>query len=64
MLIISQQVFVSSIWQKNTLIAGAVTGAVMSAVNKNNKDKILTDAIVGGAVATAASFVRNFITGK
>ncbi|KAL6191330.1 hypothetical protein ACLB2K_037721 [Fragaria x ananassa] len=49
---------------KNTLIAGAVTGAVMSAVNKNNKDKILTDAIVGGAVATAAYFIRNFRTAK
>ncbi|KAM5569734.1 hypothetical protein ABKV19_016976 [Rosa sericea] len=49
---------------KNTMIAGAMTGAVMSAVNKNNKDKILADAIVAGTIAGAALFLRNLATGS
>lgn len=43
--------------QKNAMIGGALTGAVVSAASNNNKDKIVLDAITGGAVATAAEFL-------
>ncbi|XP_045804250.1 outer envelope pore protein 16, chloroplastic-like [Trifolium pratense] len=46
---------------KNALIGGAVTGAIVSAANKNKKDKIAVDAITGAAIATAAEFI-NYIT--
>ncbi|GMN24200.1 hypothetical protein TIFTF001_000465 [Ficus carica] len=46
---------------KNAMIGGALTGALASIANKNNKDKVLTDAITGGAVATAAEFI-NYLT--
>lgn len=47
--------------QKNAMIGGAVTGAVISAVTNNGRDKIVTDAIAGGAIATAAEFI-NYLT--
>ncbi|KAK2986097.1 hypothetical protein RJ640_003752 [Escallonia rubra] len=46
---------------KNAMIGGAFTGALVSAVSNNNRDKIVMDAITGGAVATAAEFL-NYIT--
>ncbi|KAL6203247.1 hypothetical protein ACLB2K_026949 [Fragaria x ananassa] len=46
---------------KNAMIGGAVTGAVISAATSNNKDRILVDAITGGAIATAAEFL-NYLT--
>ncbi|WVZ00049.1 hypothetical protein V8G54_026118 [Vigna mungo] len=42
---------------KNAMIGGAVTGAVVSAVSNNKKDKIAIDAITGAAIATAAEFI-------
>lgn len=44
--------------QKNAMIGGAVTGAVVSAVSNNKKDKIAIDAITGAAIATAAEFIN------
>ncbi|PIN24376.1 hypothetical protein CDL12_02909 [Handroanthus impetiginosus] len=46
---------------KNAMIGGALTGALVSAASNNNKDKIVMDAIAGGAVATAAEFI-NYLT--
>ncbi|KAK1357273.1 Outer envelope pore protein 16, chloroplastic [Heracleum sosnowskyi] len=46
---------------KNALLAGAATGALVSAVGNNKRDKIVQDAITGGAVATAAQFI-NYLT--
>ena len=42
---------------KNAMIGGALTGALVSAASNNNKDKVVLDAITGGAVATAAEFL-------
>ncbi|KAJ0567034.1 hypothetical protein HanIR_Chr06g0280191 [Helianthus annuus] len=42
---------------KNAMIGGALTGALVSAVGNNKGDKIIMDAITGGAVATAAEFI-------
>ena len=47
--------------QKNAMIGGALTGAVISIASNKDKDKILIDAITGGAVATAAEFI-NYLT--
>ncbi|KAL6506375.1 Outer envelope pore protein 16, chloroplastic [Orobanche gracilis] len=44
--------------QKNAMIGGALTGALVSAATNNNNDKIVMDAIAGGAVATAADFLN------
>ncbi|KAM0996296.1 hypothetical protein ACFX2C_006317 [Malus domestica] len=46
---------------KNAMLGGALTGALVSAASKENKDKILVDAITGGAIATAAEFI-NYLT--
>ncbi|KAJ4725813.1 outer envelope pore protein 16, chloroplastic [Melia azedarach] len=43
---------------KNAMIGGALTGALVSAVGNNNKDKVVMDALAGGAIATAAEFLR------
>lgn len=43
------------------MIGGALTGALVSVASNNNKDKIVMDAITGGAVATAAEFL-NYLT--
>ncbi|KAA3458556.1 outer envelope pore protein 16, chloroplastic isoform X1 [Gossypium australe] len=40
--------------QKNAMIGGALTGALVSAATNNNKDQIVSDALAGGAVATAS----------
>jgi len=43
----------------NALISGAVTGAAMSFSDKHySRDKMIKDAITGGAIATAAEFIR------
>ncbi|XP_071697089.1 outer envelope pore protein 16, chloroplastic [Rutidosis leptorrhynchoides] len=42
---------------KNAMIGGALTGALVSAVSSNKGDKIVMDAITGGAIATAAEFI-------
>lgn len=47
--------------QKNAMFGGALTGAVISAASNNGRDKIVTDAIAGGAIATAAEFL-NYLT--
>ncbi|KZV14095.1 outer envelope pore protein 16, chloroplastic [Dorcoceras hygrometricum] len=44
---------------KNAAISGALTGAVLSAATNRNRDKIVLDAITGGAVATAAEFLNH-----
>ncbi|KAJ7947645.1 outer envelope pore protein 16, chloroplastic [Quillaja saponaria] len=46
---------------KNAMIGGAMTGALISAATSNDKDRIMIDAITGGAVATAAEFL-NYLT--
>lgn len=43
------------------MIGGALTGAVISAATSSDKDRILVDAITGGAIATAAEFL-NYLT--
>lgn len=43
------------------MIGGALTGALVSAASNNNRDKVVIDAITGGAVATAAEFI-NYLT--
>jgi hypothetical protein len=47
--------------QKNAMIGGAVTGALVSAANNHKNDKIAVDAITGAAIATAAEFI-NYLT--
>ncbi|KAF7153389.1 hypothetical protein RHSIM_Rhsim01G0227500 [Rhododendron simsii] len=46
---------------KNATLGGALTGALVSAASNNNRDKIVMDAIAGGAIATAAEFL-NYLT--
>lgn len=41
------------------MIGGALTGALVSAVGNNNKDRIVTDALTGGAIAAASVFLNN-----
>lgn len=47
--------------QKNAMIGGALTGLTISAASGNNKDRVVLDAITGGAIATAADFI-NYLT--
>ncbi|KAI3981213.1 hypothetical protein MKX01_041352 [Papaver californicum] len=47
--------------KKNAMLGGAATGALVSAASSNNREKIVIDAIVGGAIATAAEFI-NYLT--
>ncbi|VVB01900.1 unnamed protein product [Arabis nemorensis] len=44
---------------KNAMLAGAVTGAVVSAASNKGKDKVVVDAITGGALATASKFLND-----
>ncbi|XP_031484628.1 outer envelope pore protein 16, chloroplastic [Nymphaea colorata] len=46
---------------KNAMIGGALTGALLSAAKNNNRDKIVADALTGGAIATASVFVNRLI---
>lgn len=41
------------------MLGGALTGAIISAASNKSKDKIVVDAITGGAIATAAEFLNN-----
>lgn len=43
------------------MIGGAITGAVVSIASNHDKEKVLINAITGGAVATAAEFI-NYLT--
>lgn len=45
--------------QKNAMLGGAVTGALVSAVNNNQRHKVVKNAITGGAIATAAELLTN-----
>ncbi|XP_039002366.1 outer envelope pore protein 16, chloroplastic-like [Hibiscus syriacus] len=44
---------------KNAMIGGALTGAVVSAATSNDKERIVSDALTGGAIATASVFLNN-----
>ncbi|KAK8454555.1 hypothetical protein SEVIR_5G475600v4 [Setaria viridis] len=44
---------------KNAMLGGAVTGALVSAVNNNQRHKVVKNAITGGAIATAAELLTN-----
>ncbi|KAE8711430.1 Outer envelope pore protein 16 [Hibiscus syriacus] len=44
---------------KNAMIGGALTGAVISAATNNDKERIVSDALTGGAIATASVFLNN-----
>ncbi|KAJ6948083.1 mitochondrial import inner membrane translocase subunit Tim17/Tim22/Tim23 family protein [Populus alba x Populus x berolinensis] len=46
---------------KNAMLGGALTGALMSAASNKNKDNIVIDAIAGGAIATASTFLNYLI---
>ncbi|XP_074270522.1 outer envelope pore protein 16, chloroplastic [Silene latifolia] len=46
---------------KNAMIGGALTGALVSVVSKSKGDKIVVDAITGGAIATAVELI-NYLT--
>lgn len=50
-----------SFLQKNALIGGAITGAVISTASNDSRDKVVVNAITGGAIATAAEFL-NYLT--
>ncbi|CAK7331546.1 unnamed protein product [Dovyalis caffra] len=46
---------------KNAMLGGALTGALISAASNKHKDTVVMDAIAGGAIATAATFI-NYLT--
>ncbi|KAF9599306.1 hypothetical protein IFM89_036604 [Coptis chinensis] len=46
---------------KNAMLGGALTGAIVSAATNSSRDKVVMDAIAGGAIATAAEFL-NYVT--
>ncbi|KAF6171890.1 hypothetical protein GIB67_011787 [Kingdonia uniflora] len=46
---------------KNAMLGGALAGGLISAATNNSRDKVVSDAIVGGAIATAAEFI-NYLT--
>ncbi|CAL4971913.1 unnamed protein product [Urochloa decumbens] len=43
----------------NAMLGGAVTGALVSAVNNNQRHKVVKNAITGGAIAAAAEFLSH-----
>ncbi|CAH1432453.1 unnamed protein product [Lactuca virosa] len=43
---------------KNAMVAGAVTGAIVSAVTNSKGEKVVMDAITGGAVATGVEIIK------
>ncbi|KAM7258445.1 hypothetical protein ACFE04_014186 [Oxalis oulophora] len=43
---------------KNAMIGGAITGALMAAVTSQDRDKVVKDAIAGGAIATAINYMN------
>ena len=44
--------------QKNVMIGGALSGALISGASNNHRNKIIKDAITAGAVATAVEFIN------
>ncbi|CAO1940283.1 unnamed protein product [Urochloa humidicola] len=44
---------------KNAMLGGAVMGALVSAVNNNQRQKLVKNAITGGAIATVAEFLSH-----
>ncbi|KAF9665517.1 hypothetical protein SADUNF_Sadunf16G0131000 [Salix dunnii] len=46
---------------KNAMLGGALTGALISAASNKHKDNIVIDAITGGAIATASTFLNYLI---
>ncbi|CAI0539733.1 unnamed protein product [Linum tenue] len=46
---------------KNAMLGGMATGALMSAATNKGTDKVVTDAITGGAIATAAKFLNYLV---
>ncbi|KAG2594490.1 hypothetical protein PVAP13_5NG010116 [Panicum virgatum] len=44
---------------KNAMLGGAVTGALVSAVNNHQRDKVVENAITGGAIAAAAELLTH-----
>ncbi|CAN1282850.1 Outer envelope pore protein 16-1, chloroplastic [Linum perenne] len=55
-----QRIRGTSDW-KNAMLGGMATGALMSAATTKNTDKVISDAIAGGAIATAAKFLNYLI---
>lgn len=47
--------------QKNKLIGGAFTGALISAATNENRDRVVVSALTGGAIATAAEFLNYLV---
>ncbi|KAI4385999.1 hypothetical protein MLD38_003975 [Melastoma candidum] len=43
---------------KNAMLGGALTGLLVSSACGHNKDRVVLDAITGGAIATAADFLN------
>uniref|UniRef100_A0A0E0FZK5 Uncharacterized protein n=1 Tax=Oryza nivara TaxID=4536 RepID=A0A0E0FZK5_ORYNI len=52
---------VYAIEQKNAMVGGAVTGALVSAASNSHRQNVVKNAITGGAIATAAEFL-NYLT--
>ncbi|KXG34222.1 outer envelope pore protein 16, chloroplastic [Sorghum bicolor] len=44
---------------KNAMVGGALTGALVSAVNNHHRHNVVKNAITGGAIATAAEFLTH-----
>ncbi|KAF9590913.1 hypothetical protein IFM89_000169 [Coptis chinensis] len=42
---------------KNAMLRGVLTGALVSAAYNNGKDKVVQNAVTGGAIATAAELL-------
>jgi hypothetical protein len=43
------------------MLGGALTGALISAASNKSKDNVVIDAIAGGAIATASTFLNYLI---
>ncbi|KAF9625062.1 hypothetical protein IFM89_017865, partial [Coptis chinensis] len=44
--------------QKNAMLGGALTGAIVFAATNSSRDKVVMDAIAGGAIVTAAEILN------
>uniref|UniRef100_J3L8C6 Uncharacterized protein n=1 Tax=Oryza brachyantha TaxID=4533 RepID=J3L8C6_ORYBR len=53
--------WIDAIEQKNAMLGGAVTGALVSAASNSHRQNVVKNAITGGAIATAAEFL-NYLT--
>ncbi|XP_010252118.1 PREDICTED: outer envelope pore protein 16, chloroplastic-like isoform X2 [Nelumbo nucifera] len=43
---------------RNAMLSGALSGALISATKNNSRDRIMIDAITGGAIAIAAELLN------